>query len=341
VVVDHDGATAVDLDAGGKKVVEEQEFGWYNPDEGHAVEALSPMFDGIVLKLTGVNVSYDAPTANKITKVDLVGGDVADWSVDIQSSGTGGGTTTGPNIFWATYYRPHTYKIKFATNTTVEVTDVTDNNQPVPFHPGRADGYAINNKGWKDVYNPAATHNADENVDLFRIYLKGTYVVIKDPKGQLNAGDEFQVEMGGTQSPQDGDEVTISTQAPVITLTEENVEEQLKKVRVVPNPYILANRAVTAQGTDKLFFTHLPARCKIRIYTIVGELVKELEHDNGRAFDPENRSAQGDAGGTEPFDLLSYNDQAIAGGMYIYHVEALDNNGEVIGNKIGRFAVIR
>ncbi|MBI1925853.1 hypothetical protein HYR99_16585 [Candidatus Poribacteria bacterium] len=330
----------IDLDAGGKKVVEAQEFGWYNPDEGHAVEVLSPLFDGIVLKLTGVDVSYSAPTANKIAKVDLVSGEVTDWSVDIQSSGSGGGTTTGPNIFWATYYRPHTYRIKLVGGNKVEVTDVTDN-QPVPFHPGRADGYAINNRGWKDVYDPAATHNADENVDLFRIYLKGTYIVIKDPKRQLNAGDEFVVEMAGVQSPQDGDEILIATQAPTITLTKANVEEQLKRVRVVPNPYFLTNRAVTAQGTDKCFFTHLPAKCRIRIYTIVGEFVKELTHDSGQPFDPENRSAQGDAGGTEPFELLSYNDQALASGVYIYSVEALDDGGATIGKKIGRFAVIR
>ena len=64
-------------------------------------------------------------------------------------------------------------------------------------------------------------------------------------------------------------------------------------------------------------------RCRISIFTVSGELVKVLDHNN--QFD-----------GNKWWDLRSANNQEIAPGLYIYHVES--NNGE---EKIGKFAVIR
>ena len=48
-----------------------------------------------------------------------------------------------------------------------------------------------------------------------------------------------------------------------------------------------------------------------------------------------------DKGGTAEFDLLNRYNQALASGVYIFHVEAQDESNNVIGNKIGRFAIIR
>ena len=88
---------------------------------------------------------------------------------------------------------------------------------------------------------------------------------------KYSAGDVFAVEMGGVAAPQDGDELLLKTQGE--SLEPEDIEADLGKIRVVPNPYFVTNRAVTSEGTDKVFFTHLPPRCTIRIYTLVGELV--------------------------------------------------------------------
>ena len=96
-----------------------------------------------------------------------------------------------------------------------------------------------------------------------------------------------------------------------------------------------------SEGTDKIFFTQLPPRCTVRIYTLAGELVREIEHEHTSPYNAEERLAQGDKGGTESFNLLSYNNQALASGVYIYHVEARDEANAVIGNKVSRFAIIR
>ncbi len=312
-------------------VVEQQSFDWFDPDHAEAVEVLSPMFDGIVLKIIGVNVYYGSPMENPINDVKLTAGSVTGWEVHIQSPGAG--ENTWPNIFWATYYRPHTYSITFIDDTHVKVVD-EDTGEEIQFNDQRADGYAIlTGSGWLDEYNRADTP------DFFRIFIRGAYVYIKDPNGEISAGDVFTVEMGGVSAPQDGDESLLTTKEE--TLDAENIEADLGKIRVVPNPYFVTNRVVTLEGTDKIFFMHLPPHCTIRIYTLAGELVRTIEHESTDLYSPDVRSAQGDKGGTATFELLNRYNQALASGVYIYHVEARDESDTVVGNKISRFAIIR
>ena len=312
-------------------VVEQQSFDWFDPDHAEAVEVLSPMFDGIVLKITGVNVYYGSPMENPINDVKLTAGSVTGWEVHIQSPGAG--ENTWPNIFWATYYRPHTYSITFIDDTHVKVVD-EDTGEEIKFNDQRAGGYAIlTGSGWRDEYVRADTP------DFFRIYIRGGYVYIRDPNQEISAGNVFTVEMGGVSAPQDGDESLLTTKEE--TLDAENIEADLGKIRVVPNPYFVTNRAVTLEGTDKIFFMHLPPHCTIRIYTLAGELVRTIEHESTDLYSPDVRSAQGDKGGTATFELLNRYNQALASGIYIYHVEARDESDTVVGNKIGRFAIIR
>ncbi len=311
-------------------VVEQQPFEWYDPIHGEAVEVLSPMFDGVILKITGVDVTYGSPAENPINSVELTAGTVSGWSVDIQSPGVG--ENTWPNIFWATYYRPHTYSIAFVDDNHVKVMDESTGEE-IPFNDQRAEGYAIFGAGWVDTYNREATPG------FFRIYIRGGYVFIKDPNNEISAGDVFTVDMGGISAPRNGDEFLLTTQG--ASLAPEDIKADLDRIRVVPNPYFITNRAVTAEGTDKVFFTRLPPRCTIRIYTLVGELVREIEHESFSPFNADERLAQGDKGGTETFNLLNLYNQALASGVYIYHVEARDDSNDVIGNKIGRFSIIR
>ena len=127
---------------------------------------------------------------------------MTDWSVDIQSPGVE--ENTWPNIFWATYYRPHTYSITFIDDTHVKVVD-EDTGEEIQYNEERADGYAIKIEApyWSDEYNREATPG------YFRIFIRGGYVFIRDPNGEISAGDVFTVEMGGIAAPQDGDEILL------------------------------------------------------------------------------------------------------------------------------------
>ncbi|MDZ7339248.1 MAG: hypothetical protein ONB30_11975 [candidate division KSB1 bacterium] len=97
----------------------------------------------------------------------------------------------------------------------------------------------------------------------------------------------------------------------------------LKKVRVVPNPYIISAQWELDPNQRLIQFTNLPNKCDIHIYTITGERVYTLHHDH------ETRS-------WEYWNMLSFNQQEVAYGMYIYVVETPNGNKEV-----GKFAVIR
>jgi hypothetical protein len=72
-------------------------------------------------------------------------------------------------------------------------------------------------------------------------------------------------------------------------------------------------------------FTHIPARCEIRIFTSSGVLVDKIDVEN----EPSN--------GIVHWDLLSKEDLEIAAGMYVYHIKSKETGKE----KVGLFAVIK
>jgi len=100
-------------------------------------------------------------------------------------------------------------------------------------------------------------------------------------------------------------------------------EEYLTNVKVVPNPYIVQSDFNETNYKKSIRFTRLPEKCTITIFTVTGEKVQELKHDNA-------------TDGNEIWDLRSYNNQEIAPGLYLYTVET--PNGEKM---VDKFAVVR
>jgi len=96
------------------------------------------------------------------------------------------------------------------------------------------------------------------------------------------------------------------------------------KVGVAPNPYRGGSLFDKPGGERELgrrvWFTNLPARCTIKIFTLAGDLVRTLHHD-----DPYE--------GKQAWDLLSEHQRAIASGLYVYVVEDADT-GEVQRGKL-------
>lgn len=115
-------------------------------------------------------------------------------------------------------------------------------------------------------------------------------------------------------------------------------QHNLDRINVFPNPYYATNRLVTLPNTDQIFFSHLPSKCKIQIYTLAGELVRALNHQSDLLT---KASMPDKSGGMKAFDLLTYDGRPLANGMYVYHVESLNADGSNLGHKIGRFAIIR
>jgi hypothetical protein len=105
------------------------------------------------------------------------------------------------------------------------------------------------------------------------------------------------------------------------------VAVDLANVKVVPNPYRGSADWDEWTPTDirlgRIYFTNLPGKCTIRIYTIAGDLVKTITRNN-------------DEYGDEPWDLTGGSGVQVASGIYVYHVE-VPNSDET---KIGKFAVL-
>ena len=110
-----------------------------------------------------------------------------------------------------------------------------------------------------------------------------------------------------------------------------SAKADMDKIAVVPNPYVVTNLLeqknpliTSGRGERIIQFIHLPQKCTIRIYNIRGYIVDIIEHE-GDMDD-----------GVEKWGLVSKDGIDIAFGIYIYHVVA-----EELGNKMGRFAIIK
>ncbi|MEZ4386447.1 MAG: hypothetical protein R3D98_02480 [Candidatus Krumholzibacteriia bacterium] len=96
------------------------------------------------------------------------------------------------------------------------------------------------------------------------------------------------------------------------------------RVSVVPNPYRAGSLFDRPGGevelARRIWFVNLPPRCRIKIFTVAGDLVSTLDHE-----DPVE--------GKLAWNVLSDFGRAIASGLYVYVVENLDS-GEVQRGKL-------
>ena len=98
------------------------------------------------------------------------------------------------------------------------------------------------------------------------------------------------------------------------------------EVGVYPNPYrINAAWDGNTSRTRRLNFYNLPARAEIRIYTLAGEIVAELNHDaatytgDTRWFDDFSADNRQIPGGEHAWDLLSDSGLSLTSGLYLFY----------------------
>ena len=101
-------------------------------------------------------------------------------------------------------------------------------------------------------------------------------------------------------------------------------QNNLNDVKVVPNPYFSRSKFKESEFERRIRFTNLPKKCRINIFTISGELIFQIDHEN-------------EFSGNAWWDMRTLNNQEVAPGLYLYHIENQTDSNE----KIGKFAVIR
>jgi hypothetical protein len=119
----------------------------------------------------------------------------------------------------------------------------------------------------------------------------------------------------------------------------------LDSIYVVPNPYhvqglayggtIIEDYHAVPRIEDKLSFVGLPAKAVIRIFTMHGDLVATLPHPN-----PENPKSIPESADEEWYQITD-SWQNIKSGVYIFHVEGWDLEGNPLGSTTGKFVIIR
>ncbi len=119
----------------------------------------------------------------------------------------------------------------------------------------------------------------------------------------------------------------------------DQVERQKLEVVVFPNPYRidggyleagyerLDGNAPSPERARRLHFANLPSEATIKIFTLDGDLVRELEHPCGCPLQ-EGESMMS-------WDLITRNTQAAVSGIYLYTVES------ALGTQVGKFVVIK
>lgn len=121
-------------------------------------------------------------------------------------------------------------------------------------------------------------------------------------------------------------------------------ERERGKVYVFPNPYrVEAGWDRGRQVRDHyLWFTNLPTRCTLRIYTLSGDLVYQTDFEGAAyrgegtrgVYDPAREldvEAPTMSGTTFAWNMITREGQAAATGLYLYSVEDRDGGAKTVG----------
>ena len=84
---------------------------------------------------------------------------------------------------------------------------------------------------------------------------------------------------------------------------------------------------ISPERSRRIHFANLPSKATIRIYTLDGDLVRELEHPCNCEFQ-EGESMMS-------WDMITRNTQAAVSGVYLYSVQS------ELGNQVGKFVIIK
>jgi len=186
-----------------------------------------------------------------------------------------------------------------------------------------------------------------EDVNDNRIFDAGDDVIIAERPGtrgpwRFRYRIKFRSADGGSSvAPSPGNSFHISSRKPFATgdffqftlrsstIDSDVARSELDRIAVVPNPYVGTSSfeprsQIEGRGERRVQFIHLPPQCTIRIFNIRGELIRTLQHD-GVSSD-----------GSIWWDLRTEEQQDIAFGVYVFHVEAPG-----IGEHIGKFALVK
>ncbi len=294
----------------------------FDYEVGDALSFSLPVFNGQEMLLS---LGYDDPSPRFDTAyVETIG-----YSGDLRPAAISSGDQAS---LWA--WRGSDYRIEWEImagygELTAKVYDETNGGIEVPFTPFATNQAALAN-GWcfTDPLSRFASDTLRRNHALF--YICGGYFAmnynaetekndsLQDMISEIQSGDVWMAvgnKVDGTAPFYNSYDIVCTPGFADAESTYTGLE-----VKVVPNPYIVFNAWESSTDDRRVKFTHLPTECTIRVFTLAGDLVKVLEHVHDG--DAEDDGQPHEHGGTESWDFLNDNQQLIAAGVYVYHVES-------------------
>jgi hypothetical protein len=161
--------------------------------------------------------------------------------------------------------------------------------------------------------DPANFSYADDDVVYYLT------LAVSDTLGEVSPGNVFRIV--GNRRLHEADVYRFTTKAQRI----EAKASDLDRVRVVPNPFIVTSAFDVSRDRHEIHFTRVPAKCKIKIFTLAGDLVKTIDYDRASAGQDFAK-----------WDLKTEFGSEVAYGVYLYH---LDAGG--VGTRMGKIAILR
>ena len=115
----------------------------------------------------------------------------------------------------------------------------------------------------------------------------------------------------------------------------------LSLINVVPNPYVMFSQYEQVDNVKRIYFTGLPSRGTVRIYTASGQFVQQLtwtEADLEKNCTATVNTTACQATGDLAWDMRTREDLEIGPGFYIFVVSTDVGGGKK--EKLGKFVVI-
>ena len=307
--VTRDGQVVTDM--GGNPV---QQVPLYDPELDNA-----PIFNGV--RLTVQNVDFDWKEAKQ-----TVGSGLEVWQV-INTAAFGWGTPEGLSADYKIVFteKMWTYADYFNGDAVLAPFEVYNMTTGQKIHAEIRESDVEDNGVWDPgeriyiVNVPYPENEADAGQWLGAWPDDYVYRVWFGTNSTWQPGDEFVIISNKPLTPED--RYAFQVRAPELDKAE--LAKDIEEVTVVPNPFVVSSEYEKgAFGVQRVLqFHQLPEKCTIRIYTVAGELVQVIEHDGGSI---------------EPWNLLTYNGQEVAFGVYLYYIETPEGI-----TKTGKFAIIK
>lgn len=173
---------------------------------------------------------------------------------------------------------------------------------------------------------------SETNIQLDTLYSSDTFTfdgiegkIIFQVNSLPAVGNKFSIETIKPVKPNIKDSYSFKIKDAQID--HKKITNELNKIRVVPNPYVVSSLyepefgELRREPLRQLQFVNLPTECKIYIFTIDADLIKTINHSAPN--------------GTEVWDLRTEGGREVAAGMYIYVVETKESKYKE------RFAIIK